>query len=229
MTVAIATEISVADAIRMTRLRHLRRVAGDAPEVRLYMGTWTGTSACGTTRCLAGWAVSDPWMRENTPILDLFCIVGGNLYPLAPRRIYHELGTVFRIKARDSRRMFGLTNPHSEELYTGTHITKAMVLNNIDRLLAGLPAMGYDRMIAEGQWCPTYPGDDLMPRAERHRRFIETFQDHERFRTEYRGRFSYVGPALIIEGRDLQDVIRMSNVRLLWDSLGKTGLVVYPA
>jgi hypothetical protein len=68
-----------------------------------------------------------------------------------------------------------------------------------------------------------------MPRAERHRRFIETFQDHEGFRTEYRGRFSYVGPALIIEEHDLQDVIRMSSVRLLWDSMGKTGLVVFPA
>lgn len=154
MTVAISTEINVADAIRTTRLRHLRRVARDAPEGRLSMTTWTGTSACGTTRCLAGWAMFDPWMRENTPILDLFCTVGDNLYPLAPRRIYHELGTIFRIKARDSRRMFGLTNPHNEEMYTGAHVTRAMVLRNIDRLLIGLPALGYNRMIDEGQGCP---------------------------------------------------------------------------
>lgn len=76
---------------------------------------------------------------------------------------------------------------------------------------------------------PPYPGDDPMTRTECHRRFTGTFHDREGSRTEYRGRSFYVGPALDIKGSELQDVIRMSDIRLQCDSMGKTGLVVYPA
>lgn len=45
---------------------------------------------------------------------------------------------------------------------------------------------------------------------------------------EYHGRAGYTGPAVYVDVCELQDVIRATTMMLTWDSLGKTGLVVYP-
>jgi hypothetical protein len=45
---------------------------------------------------------------------------------------------------------------------------------------------------------------------------------------EYHGRYFYVGPAVFIEAEDLQALIRATTMPLQWDSMGKSGLVVYP-
>ena len=49
-----------------------------------------------------------------------------------------------------------------------------------------------------------------------------------RFVPVYRGRSYYVGPAVEIDKDDLQDLIRSTGVRLQWDDMGKTRLIVYP-
>ena len=46
--------------------------------------------------------------------------------------------------------------------------------------------------------------------------------------TEYRGRYFYQGPAVRIHAGELQTVIRATEVSLMWDQLGKDGLIVYP-
>lgn len=45
---------------------------------------------------------------------------------------------------------------------------------------------------------------------------------------EYHGRYAYVGPAVRIDASELQDVLRATSVRVVWDTLGKNGYVVYP-
>lgn len=45
---------------------------------------------------------------------------------------------------------------------------------------------------------------------------------------EYQGRYQYRGPAVMVESRELQDVIRATTVRVQWDHMGKDGLVIYP-
>lgn len=46
---------------------------------------------------------------------------------------------------------------------------------------------------------------------------------------EYHGRFSYQGPAVRIDAAALQDLIRATRVYVVWDQMGKDGLIVYPA
>lgn len=45
---------------------------------------------------------------------------------------------------------------------------------------------------------------------------------------DYCGRNFYNGPAVIVEADEFQDVCAATKVRLQSDSMGKTGLVVYP-
>lgn len=62
-------------------------------------------------------------------------------------------------------------------------------------------------------------------------RYITFQKDMERAEyvvEEYHGRNFYVGPAIIIEAGELQEVIRATAINLQWDTMGKNGLVVYP-
>ena len=47
--------------------------------------------------------------------------------------------------------------------------------------------------------------------------------------SDYAGRNYYNGPSVRIEADELQSVIRATEVRLTWDTMGKTGLVVHPS
>ncbi len=51
---------------------------------------------------------------------------------------------------------------------------------------------------------------------------------HDWVPAPYHGRNMYQGPAVRVDEDELQDVIRASCVRVVWDQMGKHGLVIYP-
>ena len=61
----------------------------------------------------------------------------------------------------------------------------------------------------------------------RHNDFVEDMQAAMFEVRDYQGRNYYSGPAVVVEKRQLQDVIRATTVRVQWDDMG-LGLVVYP-
>lgn len=62
----------------------------------------------------------------------------------------------------------------------------------------------------------------------RHQRFEDDLERAGYDVEEYHGRWHYHGPAVRCDSSELQDVLRATVVRVIWDTLGKTGLVVYP-
>lgn len=44
----------------------------------------------------------------------------------------------------------------------------------------------------------------------------------------YEGRGFYRGPAVRCDAEELNDVIRATTVRVQWDTMGKSGYIVYP-
>ena len=68
-----------------------------------------------------------------------------------------------------------------------------------------------------------------MTRDERYRQFTDDMQDAGHRVTHYAGRNFYKGPAVEIDADDFQDVIRATKLHLTTDTLGKHGMVVYPA
>ena len=63
----------------------------------------------------------------------------------------------------------------------------------------------------------------------RYEKFCLEIEENTFFEVEhYQGRWFYEGPAVRIEADELQDVIRATSIKLQWDELGKTGLIVYP-
>lgn len=69
-----------------------------------------------------------------------------------------------------------------------------------------------------------------MTKEERYKTFSDEVDGSfiGTFDPEYHGRNYYVGPAVTIDASELQDIIRLTTIRLQWDQLGKTGLIVYP-
>ena len=66
-----------------------------------------------------------------------------------------------------------------------------------------------------------------MNQVERYQAFRGAFSEREGFRSEYRGRYFYAGPAVVCGREELQRVVRESPVEVQWDSLGMD-LIVYP-
>jgi hypothetical protein len=62
----------------------------------------------------------------------------------------------------------------------------------------------------------------------RHRKFAEDLEGMDYSVEEYHGRWGYHGPAVRVDASELQDVLRATPVRVIWDTLGKSGLVIYP-
>jgi hypothetical protein len=62
----------------------------------------------------------------------------------------------------------------------------------------------------------------------RHREFEGDLERMGYEVVEYHGRYHYHGPAVKVDASELQDVLRATDVRLVWDTLGKNGYVVYP-
>jgi hypothetical protein len=67
-----------------------------------------------------------------------------------------------------------------------------------------------------------------MTQEERYTQFEQEAEQAGYQVEEYRGRYFYVGPAVFIEAEELQDLIRATTMPLQWDSMGKSGLIVYP-
>jgi hypothetical protein len=67
-----------------------------------------------------------------------------------------------------------------------------------------------------------------MGSNERHQQFTADMELAGYEVRDYQGRFYYSGPAVEVDRNELQDVIRATSVPLQWDSMGKTGLIVYP-
>ncbi len=62
--------------------------------------------------------------------------------------------------------------------------------------------------------CP----DNILPTMEKAGREVEN----------YRGRNFYNGPAVRVDESELQGVIRKTRVKIQWDTMGKTGIIIYP-
>lgn len=62
----------------------------------------------------------------------------------------------------------------------------------------------------------------------RHRRFTEDLERLGYEVVEYNGRFGYQGPAVKVSASEFQGVLAGTQVRVMWDTLGKDGYVVYP-
>lgn len=131
------------------RLKQLRRVVEDAPDDRLHMRDWCDPVApCGTAYCAAGWAAIDPWFRANTEIEEIFEVDdAGHVHRRAPVSACDRLAALFDINVDAAWKLFlsipyGDADPH--------RVTKAMVLENIDRVLAGAKPVNYQSMITPG-------------------------------------------------------------------------------
>lgn len=64
--------------------------------------------------------------------------------------------------------------------------------------------------------------------TENHKKFADDLEEMGYEVREYHGRWGYHGPSVSIEAHELQDVLRATDVRVVWDTLGKDGLIVYP-
>ena len=68
---------------------------------------------------------------------------------------------------------------------------------------------------------PNYENDN-------HSKFVEDMEINGLDVTHYRGRNFYEGPCVnVSEAHSLQDIIRLTDVELNWESLG-LGLVIWP-
>jgi hypothetical protein len=117
------------------RLRQLRRVVAAAPDdERFDMRYIEIRKECGTAHCAYGWAQVDPWFRDNTPIAERVDIG----YPFYAHDFSESPG-IFDLISDDAENLF------SAPRYGPAHGArmKAMVLANIDRLLAGQPSVLY--------------------------------------------------------------------------------------
>jgi len=62
----------------------------------------------------------------------------------------------------------------------------------------------------------------------RHRKFEADLERMGYEVVEYHGRWGYHGPSVKVDAGELQDVLRATDVRVVWDTLGKSGYVIYP-
>ena len=69
-------------------------------------------------------------------------------------------------------------------------------------------------------------GDKIM--EKKYNQFAVDMEDAGYKIEDYEGRNFYSGPAIFIETEELQDVIRATAVKLQWDTMGRSGLVIYP-
>lgn len=117
-------------------LRQLRRVVKAAPAERFHMETWFSWSHCETAACAAGWASKDDWFKAE-----------GRDWCLAV--VDHDW---LEIEKASSETLFAMGRPFelTAALDANPHaVTKAMVIRNIDLLIAGKKPRSYMAMIKE--------------------------------------------------------------------------------
>jgi hypothetical protein len=121
-------------------LKQLRRVAVEAPDDRFNMASWCEDIGCQTVMCLAGWAAIDPWHRQNTSINVQFYVYSDmtvvNTYECLTDDFLAE---IYGIDSEDAQSLFAIDVGSA----ISRAVTKVEVIDNIDRLLAGLSARRY--------------------------------------------------------------------------------------
>lgn len=117
-------------------LEQLKRVVADAPEGLFVMNRWSTYRACGTAHCAAGWAAVDPWFKRNTDIGRVFVETAEDFVIMTDD--WEVMAAIFGITEDDANRLFAY-----EITSSGAKATKADVIANIDRLIAGEAAVSY--------------------------------------------------------------------------------------
>lgn len=120
-------------------LQNLYRVVESAPDDLLHMRSIVEPAPCGTARCALGWAIIDPWFQQETAINQILAAD----HDSRGLETYYDrayLSTLFGLSESDCTNLFALEaekdlDPHA--------ISKAEVLANITRLLAGRHALCY--------------------------------------------------------------------------------------
>lgn len=118
-------------------LRRLRSVFRAAPAELVHMRDYTESAPCGTARCLIGWGWTDQKLIE----------MGLPNIPQGGRAFYsRRLAKFFGISVNVARHLFAFYLGRSSEqvLENNPHaITKAQVLRQLDRVIAGKPIRPY--------------------------------------------------------------------------------------
>lgn len=120
-------------------LQQLKRVVEDAPVHLFHMRAVVEISdTCGTARCALGWSIIDPWFQQNTRINEVL-----------PSDFNEKK---FQWKGDILLEVFGLTPQQFNDLFgcelsitkSYAHaVSRAEVLDNIDRLLSGEEPIRY--------------------------------------------------------------------------------------
>ena len=125
-------------------ITRLREVIKAVDEDRLHMTTWSEKAECGTAYCAAGWARLDPQLQQTTTINQIFAISADGLVYSTCNDPFRALAEAFDISKTDSENLFGGElhwdlPPHC--------VSKREVLDNIDRILAGIPTEPYEAIL----------------------------------------------------------------------------------
>lgn len=126
----------------LTALRQLKRVVKAAPAERFRMRKFTEQTDCGTAYCAAGWAAIDPWFNKRGLYMR------GDA-PETPNNMWAQgaLSEIFGLTLENTFALFAFDTPPPD---IDPHaITKAEVIANIDRLLAGKRATVYRALRAK--------------------------------------------------------------------------------
>lgn len=130
------------------RLQQLRRVVLAAPDNELFdMARVFDRKPCGTAHCAYGWAKEDQWFRDNTDI----AAVDGLGYT---KHRYDDSPGIFDLSGDEASDLFD--PPMTGKMVGST--AKRMVVENIDRIIAGQPTVPYPVFDNNGN--PILTGDN---------------------------------------------------------------------
>jgi len=129
----------------------------------LVMRDFSSTMSCGTAYCAAGWARLDLVLQNTTRICEAFDVSDLNKTVYFSRTaletfgvseegegllIMTVLGIVFGISDEDADNLFG---GELSFAYGEYDVSKEEVLENIDRILRGEPAIPYEALTEENE------------------------------------------------------------------------------
>lgn len=122
------------------KLRQLRRVIRKVPDKKLDMASFRND--CGTACCAASHAARDPWFRAQ-----------GLRWSRTEKAPKYTVDGITYYGGQALKRFFGLPDATTDYLFaldfgsvssSPSPVTKAEVLENIDRLLSGKRALPYE-------------------------------------------------------------------------------------
>lgn len=123
--------IKLEDKLRVRRLTLLREIIVTVEEDKLHMKTFVHHAQCGTAYCAAGWAAQHPYFKRIHMTLSNLCR-SPNPFGILER--------TFCLSREDTVALFA----GNLEINDPDHCaSKQEVIDNIDRLLRGEPAVPY--------------------------------------------------------------------------------------